>query len=150
MTLRDWAELWVSALRENQVFTLGYRRRRESLVLWHREILGIRSVSWRCNKIEFCSIRMMAMQYILYGGQLYRRSYNAWHTPSLLEERKNRKSQGRSSSKELWSSHERENISQKDPKDGVLLEYDGDWLCRLCEELPWLPNTFKLESCTSQ
>ena len=28
------------------------------------------------------------------------------------------------------------NVSQENPKDKVLLEYDGDQLCGLCEKLP--------------
>ena len=32
--------------------------------------------------------------------------------------------------------HMNENVSQENPKDRLLLEYDGDQLCGLCEELP--------------
>ena len=38
------------------------------------------------NKRECCSVRMMAMQYILYGGQLYRRSYDGIHLHCLKKE----------------------------------------------------------------
>ena len=38
------------------------------------------------NKRERCSIRMMAMQYILCGGQLYRRSYDGIHLCCLKKE----------------------------------------------------------------
>ena len=35
------------------------------------------------DKRERCSIRMMAMQYILCGGQFYKRSYNGTHLRCL-------------------------------------------------------------------
>ena len=35
---------------------------------------------------EHCSIRMVAMQYTLYGGQLYRRSYYGTHLCCLKKE----------------------------------------------------------------
>ena len=38
------------------------------------------------NKRERCSIRMMATQYILCGGQLYRRSYDGIHLHCLKKE----------------------------------------------------------------
>ena len=38
------------------------------------------------NKREHRSIRIMAMQYILYGGQLYRRSYDGIHLHCLKKE----------------------------------------------------------------
>ena len=50
---------------------------------------------------------------------------------------------------DLHFSHEWENVSLKDPKNGILLEYDGNQLCRLCEELSQLPNTRKFESCAT-
>ena len=37
-------------------------------------------------KREHRSIRIMAMQYILYGGQLYRRSYDGIHLHCLKKE----------------------------------------------------------------
>ena len=39
------------------------------------------------------------------------------------------------------------NVIQEDLKDRVLLEHNGNRLSRLCEELPRLLNTCKLESC---
>ena len=38
------------------------------------------------NKRECCSIRVMIMQYILCGGQLYRRSYDGIHLRCLKKE----------------------------------------------------------------
>ena len=38
------------------------------------------------DKRERCSIRMMAMQYILCGGQLYKRSYDGIHLCCLKKE----------------------------------------------------------------
>ena len=38
------------------------------------------------NNRERCSVRMMAMQYILCGGQLYRRSYDGIHLCCLKKE----------------------------------------------------------------
>ena len=70
-------------------------------------------------------------------------------TPLLPKERRSQKSYRRSSSRDLWSSYEWENVSQEDLKDRVLLEHDGDRLCRFCEELPRLPNTCKFESCAT-
>ena len=64
----------------------------------------------------------------------------------LSKERRRKESYGRKSSRDLWSSHEWENASQEDLEDRVLLEHDGDQLCRLCEELPHLPNTCEFES----
>ena len=55
--------------------------------------------------------------------------------PSLLEEGSSQESNGKNSSRDLWPSYERENVSQENPKDGVLLEYDRDRLCGLCEKL---------------
>ena len=54
----------------------------------------------------------------------------------LLEEGRSREGNGRSSSRDLWPSFEWENVSQENPKDGVLLEYNGDRLSGLCEEFP--------------
>ena len=38
------------------------------------------------NKRERCSIRMMAIQYVLYGGKLYKRSYDGIHLRCLKKE----------------------------------------------------------------
>ena len=38
------------------------------------------------DKREHCSIRMMAMQYILCGGQFYKRAYNGTHLRCLKKE----------------------------------------------------------------
>ena len=87
------------------------------------------------NKRKCCSISMMATQYVLYERQLYRRSYNGIHLRCLKKEEAEKgmgEGNGRSSSRDLWPSNEWENVSQENPKDRVLLEYNGDQLCGLC------------------
>ena len=61
----------------------------EEWVPWYYDImkfleLGIYPDS--ANKKEWCSIRIMAMQYIFYGDQFYRRSYDGVHLCCLKEE----------------------------------------------------------------
>ncbi|XP_030930831.1 uncharacterized protein LOC115956660 [Quercus lobata] len=56
------------------------------------------------DKRERCSIRMMA-------------KVLRWYTHSLLEERRSQEGNGRSSSRDLWSSYEWENVNQENPKD---------------------------------
>ena len=74
-----------------------YTERAEALVLdieeegapWYYDImkfLELGAYSDGANKREHCSIRIMAMQYILCGGQLYRRSYNGIHLHCLKRE----------------------------------------------------------------
>ena len=77
------------------------------------------------DKRKHHSIRMMAIQYILYGGQLYRRSYDGICLHCLKKE----------AAKKVMEKIHQENVSQENPKDGVLLEYDRDRLCGLCEKL---------------
>ena len=71
------------------------------------------------------SIRMMAMQYILYGGQLYKRSYDGIHLRSLKKEEAEKVMeeihQGICGPHMKWA-----NFSQEDLKDRILLEHDGD------------------------
>ena len=45
------------------------------------------------------------------------------------------RSNGRSALRDLWPSYEWKNVSQENPKDRVLLEYNGDQLGGLCENL---------------
>ena len=56
---------------------------------------------------------MMATQYILYGRQLCRRSYNGIHLLCLRNEEAKKVM-------EEWK-----DVSQENPKDRVLLEYNG-------------------------
>ncbi|XP_023909998.1 uncharacterized protein LOC112021678 [Quercus suber] len=61
----------------------------EEEVLWYYDImnfLALRAYPDGANKKEHRSIRMMAIQYILCGGQLYRRSYNCIHLCLLKKE----------------------------------------------------------------
>ena len=50
------------------------------------KFLELRAYSDGANKRERRSIRMMATQYILCGGQLYRRSYDGIHLRCLKKE----------------------------------------------------------------
>ena len=61
----------------------------EEEVPWYYDImkfLELGAYSDGANKRERCSIRMMATQYILCGGQLYRRSYDGVHLHCLKKE----------------------------------------------------------------
>ena len=66
---------------EASVMTIG-----EEEVSWYYDImkfLELGAYSDGADKRECCSIRMMATQYILCGGQLYRRSYVGIHLHCL-------------------------------------------------------------------
>ena len=107
--------VWTRLLEIEQSYELVHKGRTKSLVMaieegvpWYYDImkfleLGVYPDS--ANNRESSSIRIMAMQYILCRGQLYRRSYDGIH-PSLLEKGGSRKSHGRSLSRDLRSSHE--------------------------------------------
>ena len=61
----------------------------EEEVPWYYDIvkfLELRAYPDGANKGEHYSIRMMATQYILCGGQLYRRSYDGIHLHCLKKE----------------------------------------------------------------
>ena len=73
------------AIEENWFFNLGYRRRRGSFGIM-TSFLQLGVYPNGIDKRELRSIKMMAMQYILYGGQLYRRSYNGVHLRFLKKE----------------------------------------------------------------
>ena len=75
------------------------------------------------NKRERHSIRMMATQYVLCGGQLYRRSYYSVHLRCLKKEDAERVMEEVHQGN-LWPSNEWKNVSQEDFKDRLLLEYD--------------------------
>ena len=53
-----------------------------------------------------------------------------------MEEGRSREGNGGSPLRDLWLLYEWKNVSQENPKDEVLLEYNGDRLCGLYEELP--------------
>ena len=107
--------VWTRLLEIEQSYELVHKGRTKSLVMaieegvpWYYDImkfleLGVYPDS--ANNRESSSIRIMAMQYILCRGQLYRRSYDGIH-PSLLEKGGSRKSHGGSLSRDLRSSHE--------------------------------------------
>ena len=56
----------------------------EEEVPWYYDIMRFLELRAYPNKCRF--IRMMATQYILYGGQLYRRFYNGIHLCCLKKE----------------------------------------------------------------
>ena len=61
----------------------------EEEVLWYYDIINfleLWGISGGADKREHCSIRMIAIQYILYGGQLYKKSYNEIHLHCLKKE----------------------------------------------------------------
>ena len=61
----------------------------EEGVLWYYDIMKFLELGvylGGANKRECRSIRMMAMQYILRGGQLYKRSYDGIHLHCLRKE----------------------------------------------------------------
>ena len=109
------------------------------------KFLELRVYPDSANKRERHSIRMMAIQYILCGGWLYRRSYDGIHLRCLMKEEPEKVieeiHQG------IYGPHMNGRmLAKKILRVGVLLEHDGDRLCRLCEELPQLPNICKPES----
>ena len=94
--------VWTRPLKIEQSYGMVHKERAEALVL----VIEEESVSWYYNIMRFlelgvyldgankrksCSIRMMAMQYILCGGHLYRRSYDDIHLRCLKKKKKPRK-----------------------------------------------------------
>ena len=90
-------EVWIRPLEIEQSYGMVHKEKAEAPVL----IIEEEGVSWYfdfmkflelgvysngANKGECRSIRMMAMQYILCGGQLYRRSYDGIHLRCLKKE----------------------------------------------------------------
>ena len=75
---------------------------------------------------------MMVMPYILCGGQIYKRSYDGIHLCCLKKEEAKRimeeVHQG------ICGPHT--DVSKEDFENEILLEYDGNRLCGLCEKLP--------------
>ena len=117
--------VWTQPLEIEQSYGMVHKEKTEASILiieeegvpWYYDImkffkLGVYLDS--ANKRKRHSIRMMAIQYILYGGWLYRRSYDGIHLSCLMKEEL--ESYGRNSSRDLWSSYKWENVSQKDLK----------------------------------
>jgi len=89
--------VWTRPLEIEQSYELMHKKKNEASVLvieeegvhWYYDImkfLELRAYSDGANKKEHCSIRMMAMRYILCEGQLYRRSYDGIHLRCLKKE----------------------------------------------------------------
>ena len=89
--------VWKQPLEIEQSYRMVHKEKAEALVLvieeervpWYYDIkkfleLGVYLDG--ANKRERRSIRMMAMQYILCEGQLYRRSYDGIHLYCLKKE----------------------------------------------------------------
>ena len=94
--------VWTRPLKIEQSYGMVHKERAEALVL----VIEEESVSWYYNIMRFlelgvyldgankrksCSIKMMAMQNILCGGHLYRRSYDDIHLRCLKKKKKPRK-----------------------------------------------------------
>ena len=80
-----------------QSYDLVHKEKVEFLVLtieeegvpWYYDIMKFLELGVYPNNVdkrECCLVRMMAMQYILYGGQLYKRSYDGIHLHFLKKE----------------------------------------------------------------
>ena len=89
--------VWTWPLEIEQSYGLVYEEKAEALVLvvegervpWHYDIMKFLELGvypYGADKRENFSIRMMTMQYILCGGQLYRRSYDGIHLCCLKKE----------------------------------------------------------------
>nr|XP_023914303.1 uncharacterized protein LOC112025850 [Quercus suber] len=140
-TLASMAEkpegVWTRPFEIEQSYEEVHKRKSKASIMiieeeevpWYYDILKfleLRAYLDGADKRERHSIRMMATQYILCGGQLYRRSYDGIHLRCLKKEEAERV---------MEEVHQWKNVSQENPKDGVILEYNGDRLCGLCEEL---------------
>ena len=82
-------EVWTRPLEIEQSYVMVHKEKTETSVLvieeewipWYYDIMKFLELGVYpddVDKRECRSIRMMAMQYILYGGQLYRRSYKVY------------------------------------------------------------------------
>ena len=89
--------VWTRPLEIEQSYEEVHKRKtkasvmtlKEEEVSWYydiRKFLELEEYPNGADKREHCSIRMMAPQYILYGGQLYRRSYDGVHLRYLKRE----------------------------------------------------------------
>ena len=89
--------VWTWPLEIEQSYKEGHKGKTEALVmtmkeeevLWYYNIMNFLELEAYLDgvdKRERRSIRMMAIQYILCGGQLYRRSYDGIHIRCLKKE----------------------------------------------------------------
>ena len=94
--------IWMRPLEIDQSYELAHKEKGESSVLaiedegvpWYYNImkfLELRIYPDNANKKKRRSVRIMAMQYILCGGHLYRRSYDDIHLRCLKKKKKPRK-----------------------------------------------------------
>ena len=90
-------EVWTRLLEIEQSYEEVHKRKtkasimtiKEEEVPWYYDIMKFleqKAYPDGADKREHRSIRMMAIQYILCGGQLYRRSYNSIHLRCLKKE----------------------------------------------------------------
>ena len=96
----------------------------EEGVPWYYDILKFLELGVYpdgANKRECYSVRVIAMQCILCGGQLYRRSYNAVHIRCLKKEEAERVME--EVQRGICGPHMN---YQEDSKDRVLLENNGN------------------------
>ena len=89
--------VWTRPLEIEQSYKVMHKRKTEALVMaleeeevsWYYDVIKFMELGAYLNgadKRERHSIRMMATQYILYGGQLYRGSYDGVHLRCLKRE----------------------------------------------------------------
>ena len=89
--------VWTQPLEIEQSYEEVHKRKTEASIMtveekevsWYydfKKFLELGAYSNGANKRERRSIRMMATQYILYGGQLYKRSYDGIHLCCLKKE----------------------------------------------------------------
>ena len=89
--------VWTQPLEIKQIYEEVHKRKTKALVMtieeeefpWYYDIkkfLELGAYPDGVDKIERRSIRMIAIQYILYGGQFYRRSYDGIHFHCLKKE----------------------------------------------------------------
>ena len=89
--------VWTQPLEIEQSYEEVHKRKIEASIMaieeeevpWYYEIMKFLELGVYpddADKREFCSIRIMATQYILCGGQLYRRSYDGKHLCCLKKE----------------------------------------------------------------
>ena len=77
-TLRDQAKLSIGTQRETRLVVLAIE---EEGVPWFYDIINFLELGIYLDGIDKKkrhSVRMMVMQYILYKGHLYRKSYNRY------------------------------------------------------------------------
>ena len=137
--------VWTRPLEIEQSYKVMHKRKTEALVMaleeeevsWYYDVIKFMELGAYLNgadKRERHSIRMMATQYILYGGQLYRGSYDGVHLRCLKREEAERVME--EVHQGICGPHINGRMLAKKIQWGVLLEYNGDRLCGLCEELP--------------